>query len=133
MCGITALVNLDDPARLDAVRSNMKYGFLSGLSTPSRVAQRLARYIAWTGDITAIDALFTGERAVTEFATFYRAAGFNSAHIRPGALSDALRKQDVERYYGSYWLCNGYRLHFYPDSDTKKVYVGYIGPHLRLK
>lgn len=29
-------------------------------------------------------------------------------------------------------LTNGYRLHFYPDQTEKKIYVGYIGPHLRL-
>ncbi len=27
----------------------------------------------------------------------------------------------------------GYRLHFYPDNDKRIIYVGYIGPHLRLK
>jgi len=30
-------------------------------------------------------------------------------------------------------MSDSYRLHFYPDSDTKKVYVAYIGPHLRLR
>ena len=27
----------------------------------------------------------------------------------------------------------GYRLHFFPDNETRHVYVGYIGPHLKLK
>ena len=27
----------------------------------------------------------------------------------------------------------GYRLHFFPDSEVRQIYVGYIGPHLRLK
>lgn len=27
----------------------------------------------------------------------------------------------------------GYRLHFYPDNNTREIYVGYIGPHLKLK
>lgn len=30
-------------------------------------------------------------------------------------------------------LSNGYRLHFYPDNHEKSIYVGYIGPHLKLK
>jgi hypothetical protein len=28
---------------------------------------------------------------------------------------------------------SGYRLHFYPDIDTRTVYVGYIGVHLPIK
>lgn len=39
----------------------------------------------------------------------------------------------VERYFGEHIkLTNGYRLHFYPNNADKKIYVGYIGPHLRL-
>ena len=30
-------------------------------------------------------------------------------------------------------LSLGYRLHFFPDSETQQIYVGYIGPHLRLR
>lgn len=30
-------------------------------------------------------------------------------------------------------LSNGYRLHFYPDNNLKHIYVGYVGPHLRLR
>ncbi|MBK7643338.1 MAG: insulinase family protein [Planctomycetes bacterium] len=45
--------------RLDAVRSNMRYSFLSNLGTPDDVCQSLARYVAWTGDITCVDQLFT--------------------------------------------------------------------------
>lgn len=29
-------------------------------------------------------------------------------------------------------LAYGYRLHFYPDQTEKKIYVGYIGTHLKL-
>ncbi len=29
-------------------------------------------------------------------------------------------------------LASGYRLHFYPDSETHQIYIGYIGPHLPL-
>jgi len=27
----------------------------------------------------------------------------------------------------------GYRLHFFPDQANREIYVGYIGPHLKLK
>ena len=27
----------------------------------------------------------------------------------------------------------GYRMHFFPDNETRHIYVGYIGPHLRLR
>ncbi len=30
-------------------------------------------------------------------------------------------------------IAKGHRIHFYPDSKSKRVYVGYIGTHLRLK
>ena len=29
-------------------------------------------------------------------------------------------------------MSSGYRLHFYPDHATRQVYVGYVGPHLKL-
>ncbi|HAJ79093.1 MAG TPA: hypothetical protein DCO75_04915 [Fibrobacteres bacterium] len=30
-------------------------------------------------------------------------------------------------------IAKGIRIHFYPDPENKKIYVGYIGSHLRLK
>ncbi len=30
-------------------------------------------------------------------------------------------------------LSSGYRLHFYPENAAKHIYVGHIGPHLRLR
>ena len=54
-----------DQARLDAVRSNLKYGFLSNLSTPSSVAGSLARFIALTGDVTVVDELWSTYEEVT--------------------------------------------------------------------
>ncbi|MGD9160799.1 MAG: hypothetical protein PVG39_20440 [Desulfobacteraceae bacterium] len=29
-------------------------------------------------------------------------------------------------------LTNGYRIHFYPDINTKTIFIGYIGKHLRV-
>jgi hypothetical protein len=30
-------------------------------------------------------------------------------------------------------LSGGFRLHFYPDETQKKIYIGYVGPHLPNK
>lgn len=30
-------------------------------------------------------------------------------------------------------LTFGYRFHFFPDTTTRRIYLGYIGPHLRLR
>jgi zinc protease len=54
-----------DPARLDAVRTNMKYGFLSGLSTPGRVASSVARFVALTGGVAVIDRVYETYSEVT--------------------------------------------------------------------
>jgi len=54
-----------DAARLDAVRSNVKYGFLSSMTTPDHVAGNVARIAALTGDVKAIDARFATLAEVT--------------------------------------------------------------------
>jgi zinc protease len=54
-----------DAARLDATRSRLKYSFLSGLSTPSNVSNVLARLVAITGDVAAVDEMFATLDAVT--------------------------------------------------------------------
>lgn len=51
--------------RLDAARSQLKYRFLSLLSTPDRVASLLARIVAITGDLEAINRLFATYNKVT--------------------------------------------------------------------
>ncbi len=57
--------NLVEPARLAAVRSNLKLSFLSSLSTPEGVAQGLARFVALTGDVKVIDDLWEAFEKVT--------------------------------------------------------------------
>ncbi len=51
--------------RLDNVRSNIRNGFLSSLSTPSRVAGNLARLVAITGDVKVVDEMFSTLANVT--------------------------------------------------------------------
>ncbi|PKN57793.1 MAG: insulinase family protein [Deltaproteobacteria bacterium HGW-Deltaproteobacteria-14] len=54
-----------EAARLAAVRSNMKYGFLSSMTTPDEVAGHLAPIVALTGDVTAVDERFATLDRVT--------------------------------------------------------------------
>ncbi|TAH37067.1 MAG: insulinase family protein [Planctomycetota bacterium] len=51
--------------RLDAVRSNAKYDFLTGLTTPTHVCESLARLIAITGDVAAVDQMYVTLDQVT--------------------------------------------------------------------
>jgi zinc protease len=46
-------------ARLDAVRSNLRYAFLAGLTTPDAVSQAISRFVAHTGNIACIDQWYT--------------------------------------------------------------------------
>ncbi len=51
--------------RLDAVRSNWRYSFLSNMSTPDNVASAMARFIALTGDVAVVDEMFTTAEKLT--------------------------------------------------------------------
>ena len=51
--------------RLDAVRSRLKYGFLSGLESPNDVAGSCARIVALTGGLEAIDTFYRTLDTVT--------------------------------------------------------------------
>ncbi len=54
-----------DPARLDMVRRHHKYAFLMELDSPGGVAQALARPVALTGGLEAIEGLYTALDRVT--------------------------------------------------------------------
>ena len=54
-----------DAARLAATQQRLKYGFLMALNSPSSVASSLARLIAVTGDIQAVDRLYATYAALT--------------------------------------------------------------------
>ena len=54
-----------DLARLDALKKNMRYSFLMRMETPDRVAAGLARFVALTGGIEAVDQLFATLDKVT--------------------------------------------------------------------
>jgi zinc protease len=54
-----------DPERLRATQSRLKYGFLMALGSPSAVASNLARIVAVTGDVRAVDRLYQTYGEVT--------------------------------------------------------------------
>ena len=54
-----------DDERLDAVRSNMRYGFVAAMGTADGVASSLARYIAITGDLACVNEFFATLDTVT--------------------------------------------------------------------
>ncbi len=54
-----------DAARLRDLKRNNKYGFLMGLDTPDAVAGGLARIVALTGDLAAIDAYYATADSIT--------------------------------------------------------------------
>ncbi len=51
--------------KLEDIKSNFRYSFLMGLDTPDRVADNVARIIAMTGDIKAVDQLYRNLEKVT--------------------------------------------------------------------
>ncbi|KIG19010.1 Protease, insulinase family/protease, insulinase family protein [Enhygromyxa salina] len=56
---------LPDQAKLDAVKSYMRYDYLLGLDTPSAVAGEVARFIGTAGDLGQVEVLYRNLHAVT--------------------------------------------------------------------
>src|SRR5690606_41306928 len=54
-----------DEAKLAALDSRLKYAFLMGFDTPDRAAQRVARYLAVSGDLDGLEALYAAYENVT--------------------------------------------------------------------
>jgi len=54
-----------DEKRLDAVRSNMRYGFVAELGTADDVASTLASYVGMTGDLACVNEFFATLDTVT--------------------------------------------------------------------
>ena len=91
--------------RLADVRSRLKYGFLSNLSTPNNVCESLARLIAITGDVAAIDEMYATLDAITPADVQAAAAKYLTreratvavVHTRGEAVpSTSLRTNDAE-------------------------------------
>jgi zinc protease len=54
-----------EPSRLEALKARLRYGFVMNLDTPDAVAQRLARPIAISGGLDAVEALYSNYAATT--------------------------------------------------------------------
>jgi predicted Zn-dependent peptidase len=54
-----------DADRLAALQRRLKYGFVMGLQTPDAAANRLANFIALTGDLEGVRTLYGTYAAVT--------------------------------------------------------------------
>ena len=68
--------NPPDAQRLADLKSRLRYGFLMSLDTPDRVASSLARIVAITGGVEAVDELYGTYSMITpedvqEAATHY--------------------------------------------------------------
>ncbi|MFK7984433.1 MAG: M16 family metallopeptidase [Sandaracinaceae bacterium] len=53
------------PARVEAVKSHVRYAMLGGLSTPSNVANLVAQFVAVGGEVSALDAYLSALADVT--------------------------------------------------------------------
>jgi zinc protease len=54
-----------DPGRLRDLKRRNKYSFVMSLDAPDAVASRLARFVALTGDIAVVDALYAQMDTIT--------------------------------------------------------------------
>jgi zinc protease len=53
-----------DAARLSDLQRRLRYGFLMGLQTPDDVAERVAQFVALSGDLTGLDRLHATYAAI---------------------------------------------------------------------
>jgi predicted Zn-dependent peptidase len=65
-----------DPKKLDDLKKRLKYDFVMDLSTADRVAGALARYIALSGGIEAVDTLYDLYESITPAEIQQAAAAF---------------------------------------------------------
>jgi zinc protease len=56
---------LPDAARVDAVKSHMRYAYLLGLDTASAVAGEVAGFVGTAGDLARVEVLYDNLAAVT--------------------------------------------------------------------
>ncbi len=54
-----------DAARLADLQRRLRYGFLMGLQTPDDLAERVAQFVALSGDLTGLDRLHATYAAIT--------------------------------------------------------------------
>jgi hypothetical protein len=111
----------------------------------------------WSYNLTLLEQIKESLTALNSFAGAWKdceVAEYSDKGLRDAGLShkvsgesDSVLKNRNLRKDREFWLptgkkvvfekhikiSQGFRIHFYPDNESKFIYVGYIGPHLRLK
>jgi len=119
-----------------------------------KAAQQLGN---WSGSNTILNQVKQALGALSQFAMDWQRGGFShysgeslkasGLQCRVSGESRTVRDNPDLRQDREFWLprgekkffeqhiklAYGYRLHFYPDNETRTIFVGYIGPHLKLK
>ena len=80
-------------ARLDDVRSHLRYAFLAGMTTPDAVSQAISRFVAHTGDLACIDLWYT---TLASLAPADVAAGVAQHLRRAGCTAATVHTKGVE-------------------------------------
>jgi zinc protease len=71
-----------DAQRLADLQKRLRYGFLMGLQTPDAVAERVAQFVALSGDLTGLDRLHATYAAITPADVRAAAEGYLRAERR---------------------------------------------------
>jgi hypothetical protein len=111
----------------------------------------------WSASSTILTQVKQSLLSLSQFALKWQKGKFtnyNTDALRESGLafqvsgeSETVRTNPTLRREREFWLpCGrkeyfeqhikmsfGYRLHFYPDNETCEIFVGYIGPHLKLR
>jgi hypothetical protein len=119
-----------------------------------KAAQQLGN---WSASTTILNQVKQALGALSQFALDWQRGGFShysGESLKTSGLqyqvsgeSRTVRDNPDLRRQREFWLprgekkffeqhiklASGYRLHFYPDTETRTIFVGYIGPHLKLK
>ncbi|MDY0375087.1 MAG: hypothetical protein RBQ72_05075 [Desulfobacterium sp.] len=111
----------------------------------------------WSASISILNQVKRSLLAISQFAQKWQTQGFVTYSLyflrecglafQVSGESKTVGNNSALRREREFWLPSGrkeyfeqhvkmsagYRLHFYPDNEKRQIYVGYIGPHLRLK
>ena len=82
-----------DPQKLDDLKRRDRYAFLMGLDTPEKVAGHLARFVAVTGGIEAVDQLFAASDTVTPEEIMHAAGEVFRARAADGGGVEGRRRR----------------------------------------
>jgi len=128
--------------------------FYPGVLLCGKAPQQLSN---WSASLTVLDQVKQALTTLSEFSQKWENGEideFRAQTLRDLGLafqvsgeSQTVRNAPKLRREREFWLPTGrqeffeqhiklsfsYRLHFFPDNATRQIYLGYIGPHLRLR